>query len=50
MSLVENLHVHINDSPFVIDAPFGGYKESGIGRESGELGILEFTEVKAVFH
>lgn len=43
-------NVHINDSPFVIDAPFGGYKESGIGRESGELGILEFTEVKAVFH
>lgn len=43
-------NVHVNDSPFVIDAPFGGYKESGLGRESGELGILEFTEVKAVFH
>ncbi|XP_077492864.1 aldehyde dehydrogenase, mitochondrial-like [Amblyomma americanum] len=29
-------------------APFGGYNMSGIGRELGEDGILEYTEVKTV--
>lgn len=28
--------------------PFGGYKESGLGREAGSVGIDEFLEVKAV--
>lgn len=30
-------------------APFGGYKQSGIGRENGLESIREFTEVKAVY-
>jgi len=30
------------------DSPFGGYKESGLGRENGSMGIEEFMEVKAV--
>lgn len=29
-------------------APFGGYRQSGAGREFGTLGIEEFTEVKAI--
>jgi acyl-CoA reductase-like NAD-dependent aldehyde dehydrogenase len=28
------------------DSPFGGYKQSGIGREMGEAGINEFLELK----
>jgi aldehyde dehydrogenase (NAD+) len=30
-------------------APFGGYKQSGNGREGGIYGMQEFLEVKAIF-
>jgi aldehyde dehydrogenase (NAD+)/betaine-aldehyde dehydrogenase len=30
------------------DAPLGGFKESGIGRESGEWGLREFLEIQHV--
>ncbi len=30
------------------DVPFGGYKQSGVGREMGKAGLEEFLEVKAL--
>ena len=29
-------------------APFGGFKQSGIGRELGEYGLQQYTQVKSV--
>ena len=40
--------VDINGAGLAADAPFGGYKHSGIGREAGVLGLEEYLEVKAV--
>ena len=40
--------VHLNGAPGDVNAPFGGYKQSGNGREWGEHGFREFLEVKAV--
>lgn len=40
--------VHLNGAAPDIAAPFGGYKQSGNGREWGEHGFREFLEVKAV--
>jgi aldehyde dehydrogenase (NAD+) len=42
-------NVHINGAGLDVFAPFGGYKQSGLGREWGAFGIEEFLEVKAVF-
>lgn len=42
-------NVYVNDGPRDITAPFGGYKASGIGREGGAAGLLEFTQYKAIF-
>jgi len=41
--------VHINGAPLDAQAPFGGYKQSGNGREWGPAGIDEFLEVKSVY-
>ncbi|MCK9541743.1 MAG: aldehyde dehydrogenase family protein [Novosphingobium sp.] len=42
--------VSINGGPggFHPDMPFGGYKRSGLGREWGEEGFNEYTEIKAI--
>jgi aldehyde dehydrogenase (NAD+) len=40
--------VEINGINLEMDAPFGGYKHSGIGREGGVLGLEEFLEVKVI--
>jgi len=40
--------VDINGGPFNGKAPFGGYKQSGNGRENGIYGFEEFLEFKAM--
>jgi aldehyde dehydrogenase (NAD+) len=42
-------NVHINGARVDFSACFGGYKQSGNGREWGEAGLEEFLELKAVF-
>ncbi len=41
-------NVHINGAGPDFGAPFGGYKQSGNGREWGDYGFEEFLEIKAV--
>ena len=40
--------MHVNGAGPDFNAPFGGYKQSGNGREWGELGFDEFLEAKAI--
>ncbi|MGB2571244.1 aldehyde dehydrogenase family protein [Micromonospora citrea] len=40
--------VDINGAPFNPLAPFGGYKQSGLGRELGSYGLDEFLQTKAI--
>jgi aldehyde dehydrogenase (NAD+) len=40
--------VDINGAGFNPLAPFGGYKQSGIGREHGRYGLSEYQEVKSI--
>jgi acyl-CoA reductase-like NAD-dependent aldehyde dehydrogenase len=40
--------VEINGAPFNPSAPFGGYKQSGYGREHGIHGFEEFLETKSI--
>ena len=40
--------IMVNGGDFNPAAPFGGYKQSGQGREAGEAGIEEFLEIKSL--
>ncbi len=40
--------VRVNGAPHVYTSPFGGYKQSGNGREWGEFGLEDFLETKAI--
>ena len=40
--------VEINGQSFAKGSPFGGYKQSGNGREGGTLGLEEYLEVKSI--
>jgi len=41
--------VGVNDATgYTHEIPFGGYKESGLGREGGKQGIEEYMEVKSI--
>ncbi|WP_433598214.1 aldehyde dehydrogenase family protein [Nocardia sp. CA-135953] len=38
--------VRVNATASTTEGPFGGYKQSGVGRECGDLGVAEYTEIK----
>lgn len=40
--------ITVNKAPSDYSAPFGGFKQSGIGREWGDYGIEEYLEVKSI--
>lgn len=40
--------IEVNGGAFNPAAPFGGYKQSGLGREAGAAGLEEFLETKAI--
>jgi aldehyde dehydrogenase (NAD+) len=40
--------IYLNGAPSISSVPFGGYKQSGNGREHGVFGFEEYLEVKAV--
>ena len=42
-------NIYVNGGARVSKAPFGGYKQSGRGRENGIYGVEDYLEIKAIF-
>jgi len=42
--------ISINGADFDVNAPFGGYKQSGLGRERSKYAMDEFLEIKAIIN
>lgn len=42
--------IYVNEGEWDLDAPFGGYKQSGMGREGGVEGFEEFLEIKSIYN
>jgi betaine-aldehyde dehydrogenase len=40
--------VSLNGAPQAFGTPFGGYKQSGVGREMGPEGLANFRELKSI--
>jgi acyl-CoA reductase-like NAD-dependent aldehyde dehydrogenase len=41
-------HVGINTAQRNMDAPFGGFKMSGVGRDGGDFGLYAYTEMQSI--
>jgi acyl-CoA reductase-like NAD-dependent aldehyde dehydrogenase len=41
-------HVGINTAQRNNEAPFGGFKMSGVGRDGGEFGLHAYTELQSI--
>ena len=46
---LKTANITINDGARTPKAPFGGYKQSGLGRENGLYGVEDYLELKAIF-
>lgn len=42
-------NIYVNNGARIAKAPFGGYKQSGRGRENGIYGVEDYLEIKALF-
>tara|TARA_R110002124_G_scaffold114535_22_gene269449 strand:+ start:5235 stop:6671 length:1437 start_codon:yes stop_codon:yes gene_type:complete len=40
--------IDVNGAPFNLQAPFGGFGQSGVGRENGRYGMEEFVELRSI--
>uniref|UniRef100_UPI00280B9800 aldehyde dehydrogenase family protein n=1 Tax=uncultured Anaerococcus sp. TaxID=293428 RepID=UPI00280B9800 len=40
--------VYLNSNGGSSELPFGGYKQSGVGREGGKFGLMEYLEAKSI--
>ena len=45
---VDQIAIKVNGADLPLNAPFGGFKQSGNGREWGEFGLADFLELKVV--